>query len=149
MIDCGIPGQIRPTDGDFRLEICPNNKRDAPTLEHLIQKHVEPGSKIHTDEWKSYSRLERLGYEHYVVNHTNNFVDPVTGTHTQTIEANWRPLKASILASKSIPKEYLADHFCEYLWRRNVKKNRGGHYFESLIEDIGQLGLEWGPPDQA
>jgi hypothetical protein len=59
-------------------------------MEHLIQKHVEPGSKIHTDESKSYSRLERLGYEHYVVNHTNNFVDPITDTHTQTIETNWR-----------------------------------------------------------
>ena len=41
--DCPAP------DGNFRLEICPENKRDAETLLTLIQKHVAPGTTIYSD----------------------------------------------------------------------------------------------------
>ena len=33
----------------YRLEICPNNKRDEITLLTLIKKHVAIGTEIHTD----------------------------------------------------------------------------------------------------
>ena len=36
---------------------------------------IEPGSKIYTDEWKSYNNLSRNGYIHNTVNHTTNFVN--------------------------------------------------------------------------
>lgn len=33
-------------EGGYRLEICPDNKRDRITLESLIIKHVAPGTII-------------------------------------------------------------------------------------------------------
>ncbi|KAF4525909.1 hypothetical protein B566_EDAN014626 [Ephemera danica] len=57
------------------------SKRDASTLIPLIKEHVVPGSTIHTDLWGAYNTLSQHGYQHLTVNHSQNFVDPVTGTH--------------------------------------------------------------------
>lgn len=35
--------------GRYRLEICPDNKRDAETFIQLILKHVKPDTTIDTD----------------------------------------------------------------------------------------------------
>ena len=79
--------------GGFRLEICPDNKRDRATLDELIKKHVAPGITIMTDCWKGYAGLNQQGFEHFTVNHKLHFVDPETGANIQTIESNWRPLR--------------------------------------------------------
>lgn len=49
---------VRGEPDKYRLEICPDNKRDQSTLLNLIKKHVEIGSEIHTDLWKGYSNLK-------------------------------------------------------------------------------------------
>jgi len=46
-----------------------------------------------SDCWDAYRDLGSLGYTHRTVNHSINFVDPVTGAHTNTIEATWRSVK--------------------------------------------------------
>ena len=43
-------------------KVCPENKRDRKTLEALIHKWVQVGTKILTDGWASYKQLEMLGY---------------------------------------------------------------------------------------
>ena len=43
------------------FQICPENKRDKPTLEMLISKRVKTGSHILTDGWSGYKDIERLG----------------------------------------------------------------------------------------
>jgi len=61
-------------------------QRDAATLLPIINSHVAPGTVVHTDEWATYRRLGSLTnvslYD--AVNHSVNFLDPVTGTHTHT-----------------------------------------------------------------
>lgn len=42
---------------NYRLEICPENKRDKDTVLNLIRKHVAPGTEIHTDCWKGFFNL--------------------------------------------------------------------------------------------
>ena len=44
------------------LEECPGNKRDRKTLETLIVKRIRPGTRILTDGWSGYRRLEHLGW---------------------------------------------------------------------------------------
>ena len=58
-------------------------RRDARTLLTIIQRHVQPGSLVYTDEWAAYRQMQRvLGFNHQTVNHSVNFVDPITGaTH--------------------------------------------------------------------
>ena len=132
-----ILGMIDCTTGDFRLEICPDNKRDKQTLNTLIRKHVLPGTEIHTDEWKGYVDLEKLGYIHKTVNHSVNFVNPKDGTNTQKIESNWRPLKAR-LARGGVKPDHMADHLAEYLWRKRCQ-NSNLAPFEELLKDICKI----------
>ena len=70
--------------------------RNKETLEGLVQKYVEPGTTIYTDLWRGYNGLCNLGYSHGTVNHSTNFVDPVTGVHTQQIESHWRALNKNV-----------------------------------------------------
>ena len=76
-------GIERVTGNSFLVEV---EKRDAATLVPLIQQCIWPGSVIFSDEWQAYSSLQSLGYTHHTVNHSQNFVDPNTGAHTQTVE---------------------------------------------------------------
>jgi len=52
---------------------------------------------IVTDEWKPYACLKDIGFIHYTVNHSQNFIDPITEYNTQTIECLWVILKLKIL----------------------------------------------------
>ena len=65
------------------------------TLLQLIQKYVAPGSIIHSDCWKSYDAIDTLpeDYTHLTVNHSENFVDPKTGSNIQTVERMWKEVK--------------------------------------------------------
>ena len=121
-------------DGGFRLEICPNNKRDKETLMALINKHVEKGTTIVTDCWKGYSGLSADGFAHLTVNHSYNFVNPETGANTQKIESSWRPLRKK-LTRGGVQREFLADHLCEYLWRREQNEHKRDP-FQAIITDI-------------
>lgn len=40
--------------------------------------------------------FEKYGWKHGKVNHSKHFKDPETGVHTNTIESNWRSVKASL-----------------------------------------------------
>ena len=40
------------------------HNRKQSTLLPIIQKWIKPGSIIHSDCWKAYSKLSKLGYTH-------------------------------------------------------------------------------------
>lgn len=119
---------------NYRLEICPDNKRDKNTLIDLIKKHVAPGTEINTDCWKGYIDLENCGYVHKTVNHSEEFVNSDTGAHTQNIESSWRWMRR-FLSRGGVRKNNLADHLSEFLWRRRVKKINADP-FSQLMQDI-------------
>ena len=54
------------------------SRRDRVTLTFELNTKLEAKSIIHPDEWQRYLHLP-----HFVMNHTLNFVDYVTDTHTQ------------------------------------------------------------------
>jgi len=72
-------------------------RRDKNILIPIIQREVLPGTTIVSDEWKSYSSLNDIGYNHLSVNHSENFVNPVNRANVQTIECLWSILKFKIL----------------------------------------------------
>nr|CAH7748258.1 unnamed protein product [Callosobruchus chinensis] len=112
------------------------DKRDSDTLIPIIQKHEKPGTTIHTDPWKAYDGLGDAGYVHHKVNHSdieNRFVSQ-DGTHTQRIEATWRPAK-NWFCGKHYAKGQFADYLCEYLWRRHCNKNNID-LFNCLVDAI-------------
>lgn len=95
--------------------IVPVEKRDAATLLPLCQKYILPGTTIHSDCWKAYNDLQHLGYTHLVVNHSQHFVDPVTGVHTNTIESLWKDIKGWVLRAGN-KKAHYHQYFARYLF---------------------------------
>ena len=55
-----------------------------------------------------------------VVVHAANFVDPVTGVHTQEVESAWSRLKYKVKMSKGIRNYDLQSFLNEHRWRKNA-----------------------------
>ena len=58
------------------------------------------------------------------VNHSENFVDPVTGAHTQNIKSGWNQVKFDIKAGNGMSRDPLEDYLIlhEAMWRNRFNK---------------------------
>ena len=86
--------------------------RSAQTLCPIIQQHVKPETIIHSDEWGGYIPVGSLPNvaAHETVNHSQHFVDPATGVHTQAIESYWNRAKIKLKKMKGVSEKQLASH---------------------------------------
>jgi hypothetical protein len=112
-------------DGSFvpakvYIEIIPD--RTMNTLGEIIRRVCLPNTIIHSDGWRGYCNVKSLGFTHKIVNHTENFVNPIDGTHTQNIEFYWNKIKFRIKNKKGICKNLLKDYVNEWMWRDSVQK---------------------------
>lgn len=105
--------------------------RSARSILPIIYRVVLPGTTIHTDEWSSYNQLSRSSdYTHLTVCHKYNFVNPITGTHTQNVESFNSKLKLRIKKMKGIISGR-HDEFClEFMWLDRF----GNTGFDKVIE---------------
>ena len=73
-------------------------RHDAAMLLPIIQVHTKTGTIIHSDEWAAYNRVQSLPTIslHQTVNHSVEFVNSTTGTHTQNVESYWNQSKTNI-----------------------------------------------------
>jgi hypothetical protein len=96
--------------------------RDRGTLLPIIDKCLLPGSELHTDDWGAYDgicqHLPNRVARHRVVNHSQNFVDPVTGVHTQEIESVWNDLKSKIKGKRGVHRDDLQSFLNDRMWRQ-------------------------------
>ena len=98
------------------MELVPD--RSAATLLPIIRRHVLPGTTIRSDMWRAYNGISQMGYNHETVNHSQHFVYPITGTHTQNIESYWAQTKLKFKAMKGITSsKQLSSHLDEKMWR--------------------------------
>ena len=86
-----------------------DNDRSAARLLPLIQEHIAPCSIIHSDGWAAYNGIVNLPvqppYQHLVVNHSENFVGPITDACTNLVENYWKNCKRrfkSVSGSNSV-----------------------------------------------
>ena len=131
-------GICRQTKQVFAL-IVPD--RTAPTLNREISDHIAAGSTIHSDTWASYQQIEQIpnqNYVHYWVNHSQNFVNPENGSHTQTVERMWRDLKFKKTTSCGIRSHESSGYVFEYIWRRNNIKSLSRS--QKLIKFLKTIG---------
>lgn len=106
-----LGGLERNTKRKFAIIV---NNRNSTTLTDSIKRFVAPGTTIFTDGWRGYSKLNKEGFHHETVNHTYNYVDPDTGTHTNGVERMWGTIKAHIPIGRR-HKEKFHLYFAEYL----------------------------------
>jgi len=123
--DMWIFGGICRETGSFFAYLVPNRKSE--TLLEIIQSNILPGTTIISDLWKGYSILDSLPfpkpYEHLTVNHSINFVDPITNAHTQRIERLWRGLKEIKSRYNGIQRKDIDLHLAEFIWRKSYVKS--------------------------
>jgi len=109
-------------------------KRDRKTLMEVLSRHIASGSIVHTDLWKAYSTMEEeLDVKHFTVNHSENFKDPITGVHTNTIEGTWNGIKMKI-APRNRTKTNITAGLLEFVWRRIYSNERSLEWVHSSIK---------------
>lgn len=113
------------------LQVVPN--RTANTLLPLIHQHCRPGSIIYSDMWRAYNELANSKFFSYAsVNHSENFVDPITNVHTQHIESFWAKAKNVIVGMKGVYGVNIDELLFEFMFKENVVRG----CFEEVISLI-------------
>jgi transposase len=91
----------------------------ARVLKPLIQDNVEYGTLIHTDGYRAYQSLPKMGYEHRWTDHSawEFYTD---ASYTQNIENLWSTMKPRWKGTfKHISPKYLQAYVDEFTWRYN------------------------------
>ena len=135
---CGVFGMVERGTGRALAFRVPNSTRET-LVTGLVQKFVEPGTTIISDKFSPYFNLNSVGYIHLMVNHSENFVDPYTGAHSNTIEGVWSQIKRKLKAMNGTVKSKLPSYLDEYNWRKCYP----GDPFDNLLEAIA----EFSPPN--
>ena len=98
--------------------------------------------------WSGYNSLARVGYNHLVVVHkryknfqymliyfcVRNFVDPVTGAHTQGIERCWKSWKDYVRRARCVREDKIASYL--YAWVFVFNRTQSGVPRNQIIDDI-------------
>ncbi|XP_066541276.1 uncharacterized protein [Hoplias malabaricus] len=113
-------------------------RRSRHHLVPIVVKHVHPGTTLISDEWRAYrGALTDLGYTHFSVNHSQWFVDPHTGAHTQHLERAWLTYKTRIWRLRgNRTEQMLKQHLSVIEWTYWLgEKHRHGP-LGRLLKDI-------------
>jgi transposase len=91
---------------------------DATVTIPFLKANIEPGSTIHTDESRIYTRVKR-DFDHAFVNHSK-FEYVKAGVTTNTIEGFWGQLKNSVRGTyHAVSPKYLQSYVNEFVFRYN------------------------------
>ena len=105
-------------------EVVPNRTR--ATLTGVMNRILNANSTVHSDMWRAYNNLPLYVppvVQHDTVNHTYNFVDPVTGAHTtQNIESYWNRIKTWLKPKKGVKRDTLSSYLNEFIWKDNYAR---------------------------
>ena len=108
----------------------------AYPVKQVIQKRVEPGSTVYTDESKIYQRGLAKFYEHDVVNHRAK--EYVRGTvHTNSLENFWSVFKRGLKGTYiSVDPFHLFRYVHEAVFRYNIRGATEHERFSAVVKDI-------------
>ena len=115
-----------------KVFMVPVKDRKQKTLIPIIQKWIHTGSIIHSDCWKSYNQLSKLGYTHVTVNHSKEFVNEENAACSNSIESDWRHAKV-LMPRYGVHRGMHSGYLAEFMWRR---KYMDDDKFLQIIADI-------------
>ncbi|XP_049843989.1 uncharacterized protein LOC126295483 [Schistocerca gregaria] len=116
--------------GDLVLKIV--EKRNARTSQRLLEEHVEDGTVICSDTWKSYEDEGAVDFETFAGDHNYQFRNEVIGA----MEQCWEEVKRVVGRGKR-RRSGLQSHLDEYVWRESVFGN--GCVFHSFMRGVGAV----------
>jgi transposase-like protein len=109
------------------------------TIEPLIKDTIVAGTRVYTDEYSMYARLQSWGYGHKRVNHgRGEFARDEDGdgfceVHVNTMEGFWSLLRSWLRPHRGISQEQLPLYLGFFEFVHNVRK-RGKALLGALIE---------------
>jgi len=111
----------------------PVHDRSAHTLTRIISEYVKRGTTIRTDCWRGYQsrKITSLGMVHETVNHSESFVNPITGVHTNTIEGKWNGLKMKI-PKQHYKKDWITKDLQVLVWKKRHASDLWGGFIDAL-----------------
>ena len=108
-------------------------QRDKDTLVPIIRAHILLGTCVMSDMLKAYDCLKDEGFTHFTVNHSQNFVDPDAGAHTQRIENTWCGVKRS-MSRTGTSKDFFESYLQEWLWRQQYGDDPSRNIIKHIVD---------------
>jgi transposase-like protein len=109
------------------------------TIEPFIKDTIVPGTRVYTDEYSIYARMQTWGYDHKRVNHgrgefaRDDDGDGFCEVHVNTMEGFWSLLRSWLRPHRGISQEKLPVYLGFFEFVHNVRK-RGKALLPALIE---------------
>lgn len=121
--------------GNLKAKVTENT--NSYTIKSIIKDSVEIGINLITDEYRSYSSLNKLGFKHFTVSHGKEiWVEGIA--HTNTIEGFWSQLKRSINGTyHCVSPKYLQHYVDEFVYRYNSRLS-SFPIFRKLVSLVGK-----------
>src|SRR5882724_8362267 len=120
-----VMGLLDRHSGEVRCQVVPNTKRKS--LEPIVQKHIETGAHVYSDNLPSYRQLD-AEYIHKVIDHAEKYVDGIV--HTNGIENFWSLLKRTLKGTYvAVEPFHLARYLDEQTFRFNLRKGTDADRF--------------------
>jgi transposase-like protein len=139
-----ILGSIDRNTGECFVVSVPS--RQAVTVFPITLQWVNPGTTIMTDQWREYNGLVDQGFGHQTVNHSINFVNPITGAHnTQNIESMWKSMKQKFNRMYGTRVHLRHTYLLEFMWRRLDT----GFALHNILTHIADITRQHGLNNQA
>ena len=111
--------------------------RKRKTLLPIIEKYVDKGTHITTDELPSYKVLGAKGYTHSKVNHNKEEYVNEDGKHTNTIEGVWSLLKRAISSTHVwVSDTHLPKYLNEFEFRYNHREKSAPPMFNTILSNL-------------
>ncbi len=136
--DTGFVGRVAvmgllERHGEVRLQVVPNTRRKS--LEPIIQRHIEAGSNVYSDNLPSYRSLDDAEYIHKVIDHAERYVDG--NIHTNGIENFWSLLKRMLKGTYvSVEPFHLFRYLDEQAFRFNKRTGNDLYRFLEVAKAL-------------
>lgn len=112
---------MKERGGNIIAEVIPNTQHQ--TLRNVVERNVEPGSEVSTDELISYNLLKGAGYNHGAVKHgAKQWAKEIDGVRfsTNSVEGFWRLFKASVRSTHiHVSGKHMERYLGEFTFRSN------------------------------
>lgn len=117
--------------GQIRTQVIPS--ADAENIVPLVEKWVEKGSIMVSDEWAPYRQLSK-DYFHITVNHQEG--QYVNGCFTSNgVENFWSLFKRGVIGTfHNISPQHIQRYTDEFSWRYNRKSKKNQELFHKALE---------------
>jgi transposase len=133
-----VVGMVERKGGRVKCVIADDTSRKS--LHDIAKEFILPKSVVFTDDHASYHGIEKHGFNHARINHSQG-VYVMGNVHTNTIEGFWSLVKRGLGGVyHSVSKKYLQTYLNEYAFRYNHRAC-GNLIFPLLLERASQPEL--------